>query len=87
VFIFTSIIIFDFAWNWLPATIAGMTFMNFPFLSAMSGSDSFCAYFGKTAAFYFEPESDLALIQSGGFSAQQVVYQQPGLMYQQPQTQ
>jgi len=54
--------------------------MNLPFLSAMSGSDSFCEVFGKTASFYFEPESDLALLQdqaNGAFSARHVVYQQP----------
>jgi len=52
--------------------------MNLPFLSAMSGSDSFCEVFGKTASFYFEPESDLALLQdqaNGAFSARHVVYQ------------
>jgi len=48
-----GIIIFSSAYNWLPATVLGMTFMNLPFLSAMSGSDSFCEIFGVTASYYF----------------------------------
>jgi hypothetical protein len=53
VFVLLTGIILNAAVNWLPATIVGMTFMNLPFLSAMSGSDSFCEIFGKTAWFYF----------------------------------
>jgi hypothetical protein len=80
IFVLLTPFMLNSAVNWLPPTIAGMTFMNLPFVSAMSGSDSFSQILGKTASFYFEPESDLALLQSEAqdvFTVQQVVYQQP----------
>lgn len=39
--------------NWLPATITGITAIQLPFLSALSGSESFCEVFGRSAEHYF----------------------------------
>jgi len=62
VFVLLAVILLDTTTSWLPSTIAGMSFMNLPFLSAMSGSDSFSDIFGKSADFYFMPEQDQALM-------------------------
>jgi len=55
------VIVFGLTYEWLPSTLVGMTFMNMPVLSALTGNDSFCEFFGVDASLYFDPELESAL--------------------------